>query len=185
MIRGQSVSKRLEVDYVPGALLLVRRSILDRAGLLDQYFFLYGDDIDLALKARRLGYSVIVTNSATANHMVSQSVKGLEQKHELLGYYMMNRNMFYLYFVQLPIPLAFTSTMFQVAFLFFEIFVFRRPSSYVRVKMTALTHALKDLNRAFQARNRANELGQLQIRFKLRDLLRMVRSRSDSRTYYW
>jgi len=185
MSRGHSTPGILEVDYVPGALLLVRRSILEQAGLLDQYFFLYGDDIDLALKAKRLGYSIAVVTSATASHMVSQSVKSLEQKHELLGYYMMNRNMFYLYFVQLPIPLALTSTTFQLAFLLFEILIFRRPNSYARAKMTALAHVLKDLDRAWQARNKANRLGQLPVSLRLRDLLGTARSRSNSRTYYW
>jgi GT2 family glycosyltransferase len=185
MSRHSSVPRRLEVDYVPGALLLVRRSILDQAGLLDPYFFLYGDDIDLALKAKRLGYSVIVTSSARANHMVSQSVKKLEKRHELLGYYMMNRNMFYLYFVQLPIPLALTSTVFQVAFLIFEIFIFRRQNSYIRMKMTALAHALEDFDKAWQARNRVKKIGQIRVRFGFRDLLHTARSRANSRTYYW
>lgn len=180
-----SVQKRLEVDYVPGALLLVRRSILDQAGLLDPYFFLYGDDIDLALKAKRLGYSVIVASSALANHMVSQSVRKLEQQHELLGYYMMNRNMFYLYFVQLPIPLALTSTVFQVAFLIFEILIFRRQNSYIRVKITALAHALEDLDKAREARTRVKKIGQIRVRFGFRDLIHTARSRANSRKYYW
>jgi GT2 family glycosyltransferase len=185
MSQASSAPERLEVDYVPGALLLVRRSILDQVGLLDQYFFLYGDDIDLALKARRLGYSVMVTSSAVAYHIVSQGVKKLEQRHELLGYYMMNRNMFYLYFVQLPIPFALSSTLFQVAFLLFEVLLFRRPKSFVRVKITAFGHALGDINRAWQARNRVKKLGQLKIKLKLRELLGTTRSRANSRTYYW
>ncbi len=183
--RGYLAPKSREVDYVPGALLLVRRSLLDKVGLLDQYFFLYGDDIDLALKARRLGYSVMVTSSATANHIVSQGVKRLEQQHELLGYYMMNRNMFYLYFVQLPIPLALTSTIFQLVFLFFEIVLFGRPNSYVRAKMTALAHALEDSGRVWKARKRTEMLGQLRIRLKFRDLLCTARARGHSKTYYW
>src|SRR5262249_35156437 len=105
-------------------------SLLERVGLLDPYFFLYGDDIDLALKSKRLGLSVIVTSLAKATHSVSHGVKRLERKHKLLGYYLMNRNMFYLYFVQLPLPLAFTSSASQIGFLFFETFVFRRPLSY-------------------------------------------------------
>ncbi len=177
--------ERLEVDYVPGALLLTRRSLLERTDLLDGYFFLYGDDIDLALKAKRLGYSVTVTSAAVANHMVSQSVKKLEEKHELLGYYMMNRNMFYLYFVHLPIPLALTSIVTQLGFLVFEVFLFGRPFSYITTKLTALAHALGDLRSACLARTKVKELGSLPIKVSVLGFIQVARFRASRRKYYW
>ncbi len=185
MERKTFVPEELEVDYVPGALLLARRSLLDRAGLLDGYFFLYGDDIDLALKAKRMGYSVIVTSAAIANHMVSQSVKKLEQKHELLGYYMMNRNMFYLYLVHLPLLLALTSTASQMGLLVFEVILFRRSFSYVRAKMMALAHALRDFRRAWLARTRVKKLGALPVKPNVLDFLETARFRATRREYYW
>ena len=173
------------VDYVPGALLLTRRSLLDRVGLLDDYFFLYGDDLDLALKARRQGYSVRVTPNALAYHLVSQSVRKLEEKHELLGYSLMNRNMFYLYFTQLPIPFAVTSTLSQIGFLLFETLLFRRPLSYVSAKIGALAHAIRDQRRIRLARTRVQRLGFLMTRPRVRDLLAVARSRASTGTYYW
>ncbi len=174
-----------QVDYVPGALLLARRSLLDRIGLLDDYFFLYGDDLDLALKARRLNYSIRVTPNALAYHQVSQSVRKLEEKHELLGYYLMNRNMFYLYFTQLPVPFAVTSTLSQIGFLFFEILLFRRPVSYLSAKIRALAHATRDWGRILGARRRVHRLGVLPTRPRVRDFLAVARTRASTRTYYW
>ncbi len=174
-----------QVDYVPGALLLARRSLLDRVGLLDDYFFLYGDDLDLGLKARRLSYSIRVTPNALAYHLVSQSVRKLEEKHELLGYYLMNRNMFYLYFTQLPTPLAITSIFSQIGFLLFETLLFRRPLSYASAKIRALAHAIRDQGRIRQVRTRVHRLGVLTTRPRVRDFLAVARSRASTRTYYW
>ncbi len=188
-LQGMNVETQLledpQVDYVPGALMLARRSLLDSVGLLDDYFFLYGDDLDLALKARRLGYSVKVTPNALAHHQVSQSVRKLEQKHELLGYYLMNRNMFYLYFTQLPVPFAITSTLSQVGFLLFEILFFRRPFSYLSAKIRALAHATRDWRRILRVRRTVHRLGVLPMRPRFRKFLAVAQSRASTGTYYW
>ncbi len=188
-LQGVSAKTQLpedpKVDYVPGALMLARRSLLDKAGLLDDYFFLYGDDLDLALKARRLGFSISVTPNALAYHLVSQSVQKLEEKHELLGYYLMNRNMFYLYFTQLPVPFAITSTLSQIGFLLFEILLFRRPASYLSSKIRALAHATRDWRRVLQVRRKVHGLGFLPTRPRVRDFLAVAKSRASTRIYYW
>ena len=172
-------------DYAPGALLLIPRELLNQIGLLSPYFFLYGDDIDLALKAARLGRTVKLVPEPIAVHLVSQSVRKIEQEHQLLGYYMMNRSMFFLSVTQLPIPFAITSIVSQLAFSFFELFLFRRPFSYLRAKMTALGHLIGDLSKARTARSAVQNLGPLPVRLKLRPLMSLARSRSIDRVYYW
>jgi GT2 family glycosyltransferase len=44
------------VDVVKGACLMFRRETLDAIGLLDEASFLYADDIDLCMRARRAGW---------------------------------------------------------------------------------------------------------------------------------
>ena len=44
------------VDVLAGAFMFIRRSALDRVGLLDEAFFMYGEDIDLSWRIRRAGY---------------------------------------------------------------------------------------------------------------------------------
>jgi GT2 family glycosyltransferase len=48
----------MEVDAVCGACLLVRRAVVERIGLLDERFFLYGEDLDWCLRARQAGWKV-------------------------------------------------------------------------------------------------------------------------------
>ncbi len=47
-----------EVDSVCGACLLIRRSVIERIGLLDERFFMYGEDVDWCLRARQDGWTV-------------------------------------------------------------------------------------------------------------------------------
>lgn len=44
------------VDVLSGAFMLLRRSTLDRCGLLDEQFFMYGEDIDLSYRVTLAGY---------------------------------------------------------------------------------------------------------------------------------
>src|SRR5262249_49321085 len=45
-----------ESDWLLGAFLLLRREMLDELGGLDEGYHLYGDDIDLAYRARESGW---------------------------------------------------------------------------------------------------------------------------------
>lgn len=45
-----------EVDVLAGAFMMVRRSALDVAGLLDEDFFMYGEDIDLSYRIVKSGF---------------------------------------------------------------------------------------------------------------------------------
>ena len=45
-----------EVDVLAGAFMLLRRSVLDKTGLLDEQFFMYGEDIDLSYRITQAGY---------------------------------------------------------------------------------------------------------------------------------
>ncbi len=49
-------SQRCKADVLTGAFMLIRRDALDRAGLFDTAFFMYGEDIDLSWRIRKAGY---------------------------------------------------------------------------------------------------------------------------------
>ncbi|MGQ9853096.1 MAG: glycosyltransferase family 2 protein [Candidatus Oleimicrobiaceae bacterium] len=60
---------RLEqVDYVKGAFLMTRRSVLDQVGLLDERFFFYGEEMDWCYRAKEQGWEVWFTPGATVVH---------------------------------------------------------------------------------------------------------------------
>lgn len=45
-----------EVDILSGAFMLLRKKALDKAGLLDENFFMYGEDIDLSYRITEAGF---------------------------------------------------------------------------------------------------------------------------------
>ncbi len=44
------------IDIVSGAFMMVRREALDKVGLFDEQFFMYGEDIDLSYRILKGGY---------------------------------------------------------------------------------------------------------------------------------
>ncbi len=56
------------VDQVTGAFFLVRRSLFDRLAGFDERFFLYFEDVDFSLRARREGWSSVYLATARAYH---------------------------------------------------------------------------------------------------------------------
>lgn len=62
-----------EVDWMAGASLLVRRSMLDRVGMFDERYFLYFEETDLCLRARRAGWKAVYLPQSRVMHIGSVS----------------------------------------------------------------------------------------------------------------
>jgi len=62
-------------DWVSSACMLVRRSVLDEIGLLDERYFCYMDDVDLCRRATAAGWHVWYEPAATVVHLMGQSSK--------------------------------------------------------------------------------------------------------------
>lgn len=45
-----------EVEILAGAFMLLRKSVLDQVGLLDEDYFMYGEDVDLSYRILKAGY---------------------------------------------------------------------------------------------------------------------------------
>lgn len=61
-------------DWVSGACLLVRRSAAEEAGLLDERFFIYAEDVDFCAAVRAHGHKVRFTPAAEIVHHGGRSV---------------------------------------------------------------------------------------------------------------
>lgn len=48
-----------EVDCVVGAFMLIPRKVIDEVGMLDEDFFMYGEDIDWCYRIKNAGYKVV------------------------------------------------------------------------------------------------------------------------------
>lgn len=65
-----------EVDSVVGAFMLVRRSAVEQVGFLDETFFLYGEDLDWAMRIKRAGWRAIYNPRVTVLHRKAGSSSG-------------------------------------------------------------------------------------------------------------
>ena len=61
------------VDWVSGAALLVYRADAEAAGLLDERFFLYTEDVDFCAAIRARGRRILFTPAATITHLRGRS----------------------------------------------------------------------------------------------------------------
>lgn len=64
-----------EVDIVTGCFFLIRHDLWERLGGFDPAFFMYGEEADLCLRARKLGARPMVTPQATIIHHGGASEK--------------------------------------------------------------------------------------------------------------
>jgi GT2 family glycosyltransferase len=67
-------SRPQAVDWVSGACLLVRRADAEAAGLLDERYFMYCEDVDFCAAVRSLGRQVRFTPSVSIVHLRGRSV---------------------------------------------------------------------------------------------------------------
>jgi hypothetical protein len=80
-------NQSMEVDSVVGAFMLVRRSLIDKVGLLDENFFMYGEDLDYCWRCKAAGFKVWYYPKAVCHHYKGQSsaktpFKSLKVFHE-------------------------------------------------------------------------------------------------------
>ena len=66
-------SEPAEVDSVVGACMLVRRAAIEQAGLLDEQFFMYGEDLDWAFRMKQAGWSILYHPGVTVLHRKGES----------------------------------------------------------------------------------------------------------------
>lgn len=64
-----------EIDILSGAFMLMRKEALDKVGLLDEDFFMYGEDIDLSYRIQQGGYKNIYFPETTIIHYKGESTK--------------------------------------------------------------------------------------------------------------
>jgi GT2 family glycosyltransferase len=64
-----------EVEVLSGAFMLLRKSVLDEIGLLDEAFFMYGEDVDLSYRVIKAGYKNYYFADTSIIHYKGESTK--------------------------------------------------------------------------------------------------------------
>jgi N-acetylglucosaminyl-diphospho-decaprenol L-rhamnosyltransferase len=62
------ITQTMPVDWVTGACMLVRRSAIEKAGPMDETFFLYYEDVEWCHRMHDKGYIVLIEPTACCTH---------------------------------------------------------------------------------------------------------------------
>lgn len=71
-----------EIDCLTGAFMFIRKETLNQVGLLDETFFMYGEDIDLCYRIKNGGWKIIYYGNSKITHLKGASSK--KQKSKLI-----------------------------------------------------------------------------------------------------
>lgn len=64
-----------EIEVLTGAFMFIRHIVLQEVGLLDEDFFMYGEDIDLSYRIREKGYKIYYFPETTIIHYKGESTR--------------------------------------------------------------------------------------------------------------
>lgn len=64
-----------EIEILSGAFMMMRKSVLDEIGLLDESFFMYGEDIDLSYRITQAGFTNHYLSDTQIIHYKGESTK--------------------------------------------------------------------------------------------------------------
>ena len=72
-----------EVETVCGSFSLVRRQAIDQVGLMDERYFVYGDDPDWCYRFKKNGWKIMFTPNGEIIHYGGQTTKQMARKFRL------------------------------------------------------------------------------------------------------
>ena len=70
-----------DIEVLAGAVMCMRASVLKQVGLLDEDFFMYGEDIDLSYRILKGGYRNVYLGNTTIIHFKGESTKGFSLRY--------------------------------------------------------------------------------------------------------
>jgi GT2 family glycosyltransferase len=82
-----------DVDFVTGCALLCKRAVLERAGLLDERFFMYYEETEWCVRVTRAGFRIVHVPGASVLHKIPLNAR-FDQ--EYLAYYMTRNRLLFL-----------------------------------------------------------------------------------------
>ncbi|MCW3061997.1 MAG: putative glycosyltransferase [Capsulimonas sp.] len=68
-----SHDKDQTVDWISGCAMLIRRTLIDRIGALDERFFMYCEDVDICRRTWEDGFEVRYAPEAVVSHIIGRS----------------------------------------------------------------------------------------------------------------
>lgn len=71
-----------QIDSPSGCFFLIKREVISQVGLLDEDFFMYGEDLDFALRVKKAGWQVWYYSGAKITHFKKRSGRANKSKQE-------------------------------------------------------------------------------------------------------
>lgn len=60
------------IDFISGACMLIKSEVVNRVGLFDERFFMYFEDVDFCLRAKKVGFDIKVNPEAIFSHDIEE-----------------------------------------------------------------------------------------------------------------
>ncbi|BDI32316.1 glycosyl transferase [Capsulimonas corticalis] len=61
------------VDWISGCAMMIRRTLIDRIGALDERFYMYCEDVDICRRTWEDGFEVVYAPQAVVTHIIGRS----------------------------------------------------------------------------------------------------------------
>jgi GT2 family glycosyltransferase len=125
-IKRWAADRAREVDVLMGACLLLRKSVLDQVGLLDEDYFIYSEEVDLSYRIQQAGWRLHWVPQAHVVHFGGQSTYQaptemfLNLYHGNIKYFRKNHGWSAAQFYKLILLTATLSRLVLAPFVFFE-----------------------------------------------------------------
>lgn len=84
--RNFSYEKSEDVEQLSGAALMVRRSVIEIIGLMDESFFMYYEDVDLCLRIRKAGFRIVYLPDSVIMHIGGRSSDQISARRRIMLY---------------------------------------------------------------------------------------------------
>lgn len=174
-----------DVAYLSGCVLLVKKEVINKIGLLDEEEFLGGDDIDWCLRANRAGYKCVLDPSAVMWHIGSHSKRQLPLK----SYLERQKSDFRIILSHFPFPFLISALFFQLSVMpLVEFLIFRksdvRISQRFRARVQAFCENLRTLRKMLNKRKQLNKLGTFKPKIRTINLLKFAPTRIRATELY-
>jgi GT2 family glycosyltransferase len=84
-----------EVDFISGAAMFIRKSVIDKAGRFDEEFFLYFEETELSFRIRKAGYKSVILPFIKIIHLEGSSQVSTTFNYKRYEHFARSRNLFY------------------------------------------------------------------------------------------
>ena len=84
MMKNFDYNKQADVDQIMGAAMMVRNSVIEEVGRLDEDFFMYFEEVDWCYRMREYGWRIVFLPDAVITHLGGRSTSQIPLKRKIM-----------------------------------------------------------------------------------------------------